>query len=466
MTTRPGLTALVDGTPDERVRAVDAYRAFAILVVVVGHWLAIVVTTEQRGGVRRIAGDNILEIWPPSHLITWAVQVLPLIFLAGGFANAASWRAARGRTDFQPWVRGRLLRLLYPTGVFVGVVAAGSALAIALGADGSTVRTAAWLAGIPLWFLAVYLVTVLLTPSVVALVERWRWRGVAGLAGVSAVPAVLHVHAAVPTVGQTTYLLVWGTTYALGACWQVCRSSAECARTGPSLQRVAAALSLVGLGGALLLVALGPYPVSLLIAPDSEVQNSAPPSLALLLYALGQSGIAILVSPAVERWCRRRRVWLAVVAVNAVAMSMYLWHLVPLVTVALIYQQLGLLDGVEPLGGQWFLGRVPWVLACAVVLVPVLAAVRRFERPGVGTPAATGGSPPTHRLTTVVLVCGTVAAVVGIARLTVGGLNNTGPLGLPILELAALLVGIAAVRGSAGTNHRSHEPPDQRRRRL
>ncbi|MFN0281450.1 MAG: hypothetical protein ACKVZ6_05715 [Kineosporiaceae bacterium] len=83
--------------------------------------------------------------------------------------------------------------------------------------------------------------------------------------------------------------------------------------------------------------------------------------------ALGQAGVGMLLSGLLERWCRRRRVWLAVVALNAVVMTVYLWHMVPDVVVALAAFRLGLLDDVVPLPGAWFAARVPWVLACAVV---------------------------------------------------------------------------------------------------
>ena len=39
-----GIRKLVEDTPDTRDRTVDLVRAGAVLVVVVGHWLAVVVT--------------------------------------------------------------------------------------------------------------------------------------------------------------------------------------------------------------------------------------------------------------------------------------------------------------------------------------------------------------------------------------------------------------------------------------
>jgi hypothetical protein len=245
-------------------------------------------------------------------------------------------------------------------------------------------------------------------------------------------------------------------------------------------------MAVLGLAGALAAVGFGPYPVSLLLSPGSPVQNSAPPSSALLLYAAGQCGLAILVRGRLERWCERPRVWLAVVAVNAVAMSLFLWHLVPVVAVALALRAAGLIEVVQPLTPRWWATRPLWLLACAAVLVPVLALVRSAERPprsrarrprgpgpageegggnavggrsvpgsgagGGGSGSGAGGS-GSGRGAVVLLALGAVSASAGVVRLTVGGMSADGPLGLPLPGIAALGAGVLAVLAAA------REPP-------
>ena len=60
--------------------------------------------------------------------LTWLVQVRPIFFLVGGYANGISWRAARrDRKSYAAWLEGRLRRLVWPVlpllVVWVGIVA-------------------------------------------------------------------------------------------------------------------------------------------------------------------------------------------------------------------------------------------------------------------------------------------------------------------------------------------------------
>ena len=70
-----------------------------------------------------------------------------------------------------------------------------------------------------LWFLAVYVVVVSLTPIAIAAQRRWGLLVPAVLAvavvGVDAASIVGHV----PYVGWVNYLLCWGLLYQLGIAW-------------------------------------------------------------------------------------------------------------------------------------------------------------------------------------------------------------------------------------------------------
>ncbi|PZM89483.1 MAG: acyltransferase, partial [Actinobacteria bacterium] len=78
---------LAERTPPERERVVDFLRALAIVAVVLGHWLVSVVEYDSDG---RLTGRSALPDLPWAYPLTWLVQVLPLFFLVGGYANAAS----------------------------------------------------------------------------------------------------------------------------------------------------------------------------------------------------------------------------------------------------------------------------------------------------------------------------------------------------------------------------------------
>jgi hypothetical protein len=83
--------SLVEATPDSRNRVVDFLRALAILVVAFGHWTAAAVVV--RDGT--LVPNQILNIASWTHPLTWVIQVMPVFFLVGGYANALSWRSAQ-----------------------------------------------------------------------------------------------------------------------------------------------------------------------------------------------------------------------------------------------------------------------------------------------------------------------------------------------------------------------------------
>ncbi|WP_306514020.1 acyltransferase family protein [Janibacter hoylei] len=85
------ISRLAAATPDTRNRVVDLYRAVAIGVVVLGHWLMAAVVVRDG----ELAMANTLDLVPPLQGLTWVLQVMPLFFLVGGYANATSWRSAR-----------------------------------------------------------------------------------------------------------------------------------------------------------------------------------------------------------------------------------------------------------------------------------------------------------------------------------------------------------------------------------
>ena len=136
-----------------------------------------------------------------------------------------------------------------------------------------------------------------------------------------------------------------------------------------------------GLAACLALVAVGPYPVAMVNVPGAPLHNASPPSLALLALGAAQCGIVLLAAPWLGRLAARRSVWTAVVAVNATAMSRYLWHLVPVLVVGPALVLTGVLPAAEPGSAAWFATRPVWVAALVAVLVVVVAAVRGLERP-------------------------------------------------------------------------------------
>ena len=433
---------LADATPDRRDRYVDLLRAVAILVVVLGHWLTSAVTTTDG----RLGGVNLIYVETWVHPVTWLFQVLPLFFLVGGYVNAASLDAHRGRGDsVAAWVRSRALRLLRPTAVFVAVLVAGYAVALGVGADPQVTRTAVWLAGISLWFLVVYLAVVALAPAVIAWQRRCGIWTLVTLLVIVAAGDTARVITGSDLPATANYVVGWLAVHQVGVLWR----DGALTRT----RRTAWALAVGGAVVAVSLITWGPYGITMVgSAPPPELGNADPPTLALLALAALQAGVALLLRPVLEGWLHRARVWRAVVAVNAVILTIFLWHMVPVVIAGATLVATGVFPQPDVGSGQWFALRVPWLAVLAVILAAVVAAFARVE---VAAPRARGRAPSAWTVGVGVVTC--VAALAGIG---VSGAEGVIPpvLGLPLGELTLFGLGLTVI-SRAGLGGRTTTAP-------
>ncbi len=78
----------------ERDRFIDLLRVIGVAIVVFGHWAVFVVFWEGD----TIRGVNALSVIPALRPVTWIVQVMPLMFFIGGFANSRSLDRHEGST--------------------------------------------------------------------------------------------------------------------------------------------------------------------------------------------------------------------------------------------------------------------------------------------------------------------------------------------------------------------------------
>jgi tetratricopeptide (TPR) repeat protein len=178
--------------------------------------------------------------------------------------------------------------------VFIAVGVPIAAAARLAGLDPEMVRLAAWVVAISLWFLAVYLVVVALTPVMLAAHRRWGLAVPAALTVVAAGFDALRLTAGVGYLGVANFLVVWLILPQLGFAW----------RDG-TLTRTPARPWLLFLGGSIALVALttvGPYPISMVGVPGTEVQNTSPPTVALLALAVAHTGLVLLLAGPLRRW--------------------------------------------------------------------------------------------------------------------------------------------------------------------
>jgi hypothetical protein len=283
--------------------------------------------------------------------------------------------------------------------------------------DRASLQLGAWAVAIHLWFLPVYLGVVAATPAMHAAHRRWGM----------VVPAVLAIAAAgtnalallgIPLIGWANYALVWGAVHQVGFAWQ-----------DKTLARHKLLLPAMVAGGVIALVGLvyvGPFQLSMLAgAVGAGIPNTSPPSVALLAYAATQSGLLIAIAPALTRWVRQPRRWRTVSKVNRLVMTIYLWHMAPVVIVALLLYPAGWWPQSRFGSTGWWQWRVAWVAVLTVVFVPLIVAVGRVERAVAGYPFWAEGR--AHSLRgRLLLAAGITSTAGGLCWFTVGGFAPDG----------------------------------------
>ena len=388
----PPVARAVAATPHDRDRVLDLMRAGALALVVLGHGCVGVVAWTATGPIV----SSLLAVYGWLAWGTWLLQIMPLFFLAGGAANARSWRSAVARlgdptagTPYAAWAWGRVARLLRPVWAYLLIMAPVSGLLSVL-APTSWSEPLLGLATQLLWFIGVYVVVCALTPLAVRAHRRSPWLAPPLLLGVVALIDLARLGLGLPmALGLLNFVFVWALAAQLGLLFD------------DRLLRGWRGLALAGgaLTANLLLMTVGPYPISMIGVTGDRFSNMAPPSLALALHTVVLAGLAGWARPALARLAERRRVWHATTAINLTAMTLYLWHLPVLIALVAGLHLVGLdrpvlLDAAGhpvPAPGFW-LSLLPFLalfLACVAGMVRLLWPVEVGRLPGWDRPART-----------------------------------------------------------------------------
>ena len=272
-----------------RNRYADLLRVVAIGAVVYGHWLVTDITYQVAS----------FPAWTPSTTSSGAVghlafQVMPLFFLVGGYVNALSWTAHHARGEsWTRWVRGRAMRLLWPTTVFVVVAVLAVAQRRWPGCRGRTSRGR--LGGrIPALVPPGLPAAEPLTPALLAAHRRWgpggpgrhgrrgRSGGCRGNRPALELDRLRQLPAGV------------GLDAPVGL--RLAGRFADPLPVAPATLAAAGVLAFAGL------VTLGRFPVDMIGAAGEKVGNTTPPSVALLAFGAAQTGLVLAAEPAVSRW--------------------------------------------------------------------------------------------------------------------------------------------------------------------
>lgn len=366
------LDLMVARTPADRERYVDFLRVFSIAIVIIWHWSLSVIFWN---GERFLMPNPINEV-AGGWLYTWVLQIVPVFFIVGGYANYASWEGSQRRGEPWPAFLGhRLSRLLAPVLVF-GVVWLAFELSMhAVVAGYPGVLTYAWIVFTPLWFVAAYAGVVALVPLTAALHERAKWATVACFAAAVIGADVGRLALDVEAFGWLNTGLAWVLVHQFGYFY----------RDGTLLKLDypgAAALAAAGAGALAVITTIGPYPRSMVSTPGQAFSNILPTTVAIPAVGLLQLGIVLLARKRVSRWLDRTAAWRVVVAANAVVLTVFVWHMTALLVVLVLYRAIGGELLAYP-SFAWWDQRWFWLVTPATVLALFVAAFGRFEISGL-----------------------------------------------------------------------------------
>lgn len=390
----------------------DLVRAGAIALVVVQHWLMPVLSFHNG----QLVTGNALTT-PGWWLVTWLSQVMPMVFFAGGAANLISYRTHLGRGGTaRDWLGHRLYRLVLPVLGLTAVWVPLPHLLAELGVPAGPLDIAGGIAAQLLWFLVVYLATVLLTPIAVRAHERFGL-GVLAVLAITAVGVDWLRFDDVPLVGYLNAVFIWVAVHQLGFHYvDGVLTAASRLRSG--------CLAAAGFGTTALLVLAGPYPASMIGMPGAPVSNMSPPSACLLAIACGQLGLLLWLRPALLRLAAHRPVAAALHWLGARCMSVYLWHMPALITVSGIAVVGFGYATPQPGSALWFALAPVWLGALGLTLAGLLRLFGRFEA-AVSPPSRLPGLPQ--------LVTGGVLAAGGLLGLAAHGFGPPSEPGVAAL---------------------------------
>lgn len=409
-------------TSPDRNRYVDFLRAVSICMVIVGHWLVATVYIVDGD----FKGEQLLFIpgleW--TQWLTWIFQVMPIFFIVGGYANAVSLEGSRRRGErYAEWLASRLARLVTPLLVLIIGWALLATILRLFGVEREVIKLASQAALVPTWFLAIYIMVVILAPAAHRLWKRFGLVSVLFFLVMAIVMDALYFNG-VQWPAWTNYFWVWLSVHQLGFAWRDGRLGR------PAILLLSSAIGFVCL---YLLIFQGPYPLAMVGSVAGQVSNTLPPKITLMALGVFQFGLLLALEAPARRWLQRTSPWAATVLVNSMIMTIYLWHVTVLVILVGILALLGA-PGLDLLPGSaaWWMSRPVWILVLAIALIPFALSLspleRRGRKPGERVPAST------QQVTGSILLC------LGVSLLAFFGYGG-GPRGLDVGACALILVG-------------------------
>lgn len=355
-------------TPDSRDRYVDFLRAISIMVVVLGHWLIAAIYFRQG----KVSGVNALHVLPGLWLATWILQVMPVFFFVGGFSNFVTTQAVRRRGGgYGEFISGRVARLMRPTTVFLAVwIPLTIAVDLFTAVDDGVLRIATGLLTRPLWFIGIYMIMIAFAPMMVDLHLKFGARVLGVMAACAIAVDFAAIGLGLEDFAYLNFAFVWLLVHQLGFFY-----ADGALKRSPRFFWI---LTFSGLIALIALTASGVYSPSM-VGLRNERSNTNPPTVAIIALTCWQVGLVMLARPRITRWLKSLRPWAAVIGLNVVIMTMFLWHQTAMMIAVGVAYPLGF---PQPQVGtaSWWALRPVWVLVLTAVLTPLVLIFGRFER--------------------------------------------------------------------------------------
>ncbi|QCQ17552.1 acyltransferase family protein [Microbacterium sp. RG1] len=358
----------------DRDTGIDLARAICVVIVVLLHAVMVGVTVTPAGPVFANAAEDTAWFAP----LTWVAQIMPLFFVIGGYAGALAYRRMR-RTGGTAgaFVAARVHRLLVPALLTFAVVAVALAALLAAGVDGELVRIAGFRYAQPLWFLAVFLLCQALLPALLAAHERAPLRTIVLLVAAAGAVDAMRAVTGIDAIGMLNLACVWLALQQLGFVMADGTIDALRRRTRVVIGVAAVAVLASSMIG-------GVFSADL-------YENLNPPTTALLLVGLAQTTLLSLLRAPLAAASRRPPVAAFTGFVTARTMTIYLWHMPVLLTMAGASALFALTTGLElpePSSPTWWLTRLPWFVVALSLTAVVAWALAGLERRRMPRPTA------------------------------------------------------------------------------
>jgi peptidoglycan/LPS O-acetylase OafA/YrhL len=333
----------------ERDLVLDLVRAGALGVVVLWHWVFSTVAFPNGPTVGNPVGTT-----PGLWALTWILQPMPVFFAVGGCLHARSFD---GRV-VAFWTR-RIRRLVLPA--LPLLIPAAVAIIVADAIDRpDIVRTLVLLIS-PMWFLAVYLVLVLIAPFAIRAHRRAPVLTFAVLAAAAVAVDVARFGFgwSGPLMVVASFLAMWALVHQFGFVLDDLRRASMTTKV---------AVAIAGLGGLATLVSFGPYPAAMVGVPGEPVSNMGPPTLAPVFLGLMQIGVLAALSTQLQAFAQRHRTALA--SVGTWTMPVFVWHLLAWAIFYAVLRATGTPVLSEP-NADWWAQRPLWLIGPLLVTIPL-----------------------------------------------------------------------------------------------